>query len=125
MGILERALNTAMHWENRDITTKEMAELMERMILQNADAYYLQQLKDAMQKKRIWMIGHGGSARRYSFCDGNVEVVTEYSLLTRTMNMVQLWDNPAKISYFIHTGCESARELCARVLACIARYQHT
>ena len=31
------------------------AELMERMLLQNADAYYLQQLKDAMQKKRIWM----------------------------------------------------------------------
>lgn len=125
MGILERALNTAMHWENRGITTKEMAELMERMLLQNADAYYLQQLKDAMQKKRIWMIGHGGSVRRYSFCDGNVEVVTEYSLLTRTMNMVQLWDNPAKISYFIYTGRDSARELCARVLSCIARYQHT
>lgn len=124
MGFLDKALG----YEEKVISTVEMAELIEEKILKkectSAVMYEinLDLVKDAMRKDWILII-RGASTRDYLIVDCNLKISVRYSVITHTMQHIQLTDNQEKIIYSIPKGRENAKDLCSKVLARVERYQ--
>lgn len=129
MGFLDKALNKMMDIEEREVSTVELADMIEEKILKkeckSESAYNanLRLVKDAAKKDWILMIGNGGTTRDYRILESELTITVHYSVLTRTMQNIQLYDKNAKIIYSIPKGRENAKDLCAKLLARVERYE--
>lgn len=129
MGFLDKALNKMMDIEEREVSTVELADMIEEKILKkeckSESAYNanLRLVKDAAKKDWILIIGNGGTTRDYRILESELTITVHYSVLTRTMQNIQLYDKNAKIIYSIPKGRENAKDLCAKLLARVERYE--
>ncbi len=123
MGLLDKALNNMLGWENRTIQPTELAEMIEETVLQNGTQEDLNKLEKALNKTWVLAVGNGASTRHTELCENKYRVAVSYSVIFHTLTSVEFWDMENKINYYLPSGRANTEMLCQSVLSRITRYK--
>lgn len=130
MGFLDKALNKMLDLEEKEVSTTELADMIEEKILKaeySSKGLYntnLELVREAAKKDWILITGNGGTSRNYDIIESGFKITAKYSMLTHKMQTVELFDKENKITYVIPKGRENAKDVCAKILARVERYQN-
>ncbi len=123
MGLLDKAFNSMIGWENQTLQPAEMAEMIEETVLQNGSPEDLDKLEKALNKTWVLAVGNGSSTRQTQLCENKYRIAVDYSVIFHTMASVEFWDMEGKVNYYLPAGRANAEVLCQSVLSRIARYK--
>lgn len=123
MGLLDKALNNMIGWENQTIQPTEMAEMIEETVLKNGTQEDLVKLEKAVNKTWVLAVGNGMSTRQVELCGNKYRFAVNYSVVFHTLTSVEFWDMEHKVNYYLPKGRTNAETLCQSVLSRITRYK--
>lgn len=115
MSFISKKINQIMNWENVELSVREMADVIQKELLELCSDKDLTELEKGMNKS--WILGVGAPNRYYPSAYQDTKLRLRYNILLHTIQEITLQDSINKKEYFIPRGkkyCDQLRRTVIR-----------
>lgn len=122
MSVVDKAINKAFRWENKEIGPREMIHLVQSELISRCTEKELRKLLKGLSKNWVLAIGHGASLRILSCRDSQWAILMDYSILTHGLREIVLRDYENKVAYYISGEKTTTKKLQRLLIACVSKH---
>lgn len=122
MSVVDKAINKAFRWENKEIGPREMIYLVQSELISRCTEKELRKLLKGLSKNWVLAIGHGASLRILSCRDSQWAILMDYSIITHGLREIILRDYENKVAYYISSEKATTKKLQRLLVACVSKH---
>lgn len=114
MSFIEKKVNQVLNWENIELSVREMADVIQKELLELCSDKDLTELEKGINKG--WILGVGAPNRYYPSAYQDTKLRLKYNILLHTIQEITLQDSKNKKEYFVPRGKKYCDQLRRTVL---------